>query len=352
MLFSVGTRVEFIHTHDRGVVTSLLSNGMVHVLLEDEGIEIPAFIEDLARAEEKADEHPSIKAKIVPGKKAHQISPPEVPPAETQYAIIKSKGLQIGFDPILNRAGLAEKYKMYLINDTKHEALFTLTLKLDGRAVNRYNGKINSVSIYEVGELLFDQLNEAPTFEVECWRVTTAGTEGRQHRSLKIKPKQFFKKLAVAPLLNKQVHLFKVFESLKVDAEQKKDKEDLQTYTKRNSRPLTSISWNDLNTRFTPDVMEFAEFISELDLHVESLVKNHQKLTTKEILNTQLFHFEQYISKAIRLGVERVFIIHGVGKGKLRNEIATRLMQNESVKTFKNEFHPRYGYGATEVVFE
>ena len=207
--------------------------------------------------------------------------------------------------------------------------------------------KIKAMSVYEVGELLFDQLNDHPVFEVECWRVSTAGTESRLHKSLRIKPKQFFKKTTMAPLLNKQVHLFSVFPRLRPQ-KPKKD-EDLKTYTKRNTRP--TINWDNINERFSVDVMEFAEFEPEMDLHIEYLVSDYQRLSNNEILSIQLFHFEQYISKAIRLGVDRVFVIHGVGKGKLRDEIATRLVQMDHIKSFKNEYHPRYGYGATEVIF-
>ncbi|RME96879.1 MAG: hypothetical protein D6772_11235, partial [Bacteroidetes bacterium] len=58
----------------------------------------------------------------------------------------------------------------------------------------------------------------------------------------------------------------------------------------------------------------------------------------------------RYLDQAIRLGAERVFVIHGVGEGKLRDAIAERLRQNPQVVDFKNEYHPRYGFGATEVI--
>jgi hypothetical protein len=347
MLFSIGTRVKFINTSDTGIVTELLDNGMVNVLLDKEDMEIPAFLDDLVRAEDQVDDFSSIKAKIVPGKKAKRMDAPDLPKPDIQYAILKSKGIQLAFDPILKKDANAERYKIFLINDTKDQALFTLTLKLKKQVDQRFNGKIAAMSVYEVGELLFDQLNDSPIFEVECWRVTTAGTEARLHKSLKIKPKQFFKKMTMAPLLNKQVHLFSVFNRL--SGLGKKANEDLQTYTKRKARP--SAQWNNIQERFSIDVMEFAEFDPELDLHIEKLVSDHQKLSNREILSIQLFHFEQYVSKAIRIGVDRVFVIHGLGKGKLRNEIATRLLQMDHIKTFKNEYHPRYGYGATEIVF-
>ncbi len=347
MLFAVGTKVRFLHSRDEGVVTSLLDDGMVNVLLDGSNFEIPAFVDDLVRAEDYIDANPSVKAKIVPGKQENKSKRPERPPVETQYTILKSFGIQLAFDPVLNLQGHAEKYRIVLINDTRHDVLISLELYLGGRVWLRYNGKLEHTSTHQAGELLFDQLNDSPAFEVDCWRVTTQGTGSKMHKTLRLKPKQFFSKVKTAPLLNKQAHLFRLFENLEDKAEPRE--EGLEDYTRRNTPP--SHPWVDIRERLPHEVVELAEFIPELDLHIEKLTPNFRKLSKAEILRLQLSHFEYYIEKAIRLGVERVFIIHGVGTGRLRDAIATRLLQMPEVNTFRNEYHPRYGYGATEVVF-
>ena len=349
MLFSVGTRVKFLHTKDEGVVTALLDNNMVNVLLDgEEEIEIPAFIDDLVRYEDYIDKNPSVKAKIVPGKKIKEVEAPYRPPVETQYNILKSAGIQLAFYPILNKDGNAEKYEMYLINDTKNDALFKLTFSLKGRIILTKNGKLDGISIFPLGDLLFDQLNDAPVFDIEGWRIKTDGTGPRMHKTLKIKPKQFFKKTKTAPLLNKRVHLFKVFEALQEKRE--KRGEDLRTYTRKNSGPAKL--WDELQDRVPNEVLEYASFIPEIDLHIENLVENHEKLDKSQILHIQLQHFEKYLDKAMQFGAKRVFIIHGVGKGKLRDAIATQLIRMEGIKSFKNEYHHRYGFGATEILLE
>ena len=347
MLYAVGTRVRFLHSRDEGVVTGMLEDGMVNVLLDDNGFEIPAFVDDLMRAEDFQDAHPSVKAKIVPGKQKNKEEKPDRPPIETQYTILKSFGIQLAFDPVLNQQGHAEKYGIILINDTRYDTLIGLELYLNGRVSLRYTGKLDQVSTHLLGELLFDQLNDGPLFEVDCWRITTQGTSSKMHKTLRLKPKQFFNRVKTAPLLNKRVHLFRLFETLKSGIDPKE--EDLQSYTLRNAPPAQA--WYDLRERMPHEVLELAEFIPELDLHIEKLTANSKKMNKSEILRTQLSHFESYMDKAIRLGVERVFIIHGVGKGRLRDAISSRLLQMPEVSTFRNEFHPRYGYGATEVVF-
>jgi hypothetical protein len=346
MLFSVGTRVKFLHSRDEGVVTSLLDNGMVNVLLDDSDFEIPVFPDDLIRDSDVSESKAAVKAKFVKGKQEDYLKAPERPPIESQYTILKSFGIQLAFDPVLGPDGYARKYRMYLINDTSYDALFVFELYISGRLEIRHNSMLSHTSIFEIGELLFDQLNDNPEVRMDCWRITTQGTGSKMSKNLKIKPKLFFKKVKTAPFLNKQVHLFRLFERLteKINPQ----KEDLKQYTKKNIRPITN--WTN-HKRLPHEVVEMAEFIPEIDLHIEQLVKDHLKLSNAEILNTQLHHFDNYIEKAIRLGVERVFIIHGIGKGRLRDAISSRLLQMPEVRTFRNEFHPRYGYGATEVIF-
>jgi len=36
----------------------------------------------------------------------------------------------------------------------------------------------------------------------------------------------------------------------------------------------------------------------------------------------------------------------------LRDIVSSRLIRNETVKTFKNDHHPKYGFGATEIFFK
>lgn len=351
MLFAVGTRVKFLHSPDQGVVTALLDDNMVNVLLDGDDLEIPAFIEDLVRAEDYIDHHPSVKAKIIPGKQEKTPPTPQRPAIETQYAILKSRGIQLAFDPIWKADGSTERYVIYLLNDTPYDVLFLCSLQLRDQTGRRQNGKLPALSFIQVGELLFDQLNDNPVVELECWRITTEGTGSRLHRQLRIRPKQFFSRLSTAPLLNRKVHLFKIFENLKESGLDPSRPEDLRTYTQRNARPAKSWDHH-LQQRFPHDIQEMAEFVPEIDLHIEKLLEKPAKLSNAEILNIQLRHFDAYMAKAIRLGVDRVFIIHGIGTGRLRDAIATRLLTMPEVTTFKNEYHPRYGWGATEVVLK
>lgn len=348
MLFAEGTKVRFKNTGDEGVITAILDAEMVNVELDEDGMVIPAFIENLERVVDNPRPNQTpIKAKFVETK---QVPPPPTPPLQdndSQYHILKSLGIQLAFEPQVQPNGITSSYEIYLINDTRYDALFTFTIDIIGETPRTINGKISSVAYHHLGEMKFSQLNEAPIIEVDIWQLTTVGTGFKMSRELKIKPKQFFKNIRTAPLLNKQVHWYQLFENF--DKEEKSSGEDLKTYTQRNAKkPKKPASHYRKVSGSNP--MELAEFNHEIDLHIENLVNDGRKRSNAEILRIQLTHFNQFLEKAIRLGVKSAFVIHGVGKGKLKNEIATKLMQHPQVKTFKNEFHPKYGFGATEII--
>lgn len=346
MLFAIGTKVRLKHTGDEGVITEILGNGMLNVYLEESDMEIPVAEDDLVRAEDYQNTNHKAKILQTTPKKVIQYEAPKI---ETQYTILKSQGLQLAFDPIKDSDETVTKYQAYLINDTQNEFLFSVKVSLPNQSDKTTHGKITATSTYFIQEILFDQLNDAPTFEIEAWQITTEGTGPRQHKILKIKPKQFFKKVKTAPLLNRPVHLYLLFEK-SIQKSAKMKTEDLKTYTKKNVRPV-NLQKSRSSKYKVHDVEEYANFSGEIDLHIENLTSRKGKMSNAEKLQLQLEHFDKFIDKAIQLGVPRVFIIHGLGKGRLRDVIASRLIQMPEVKTFKNEYHPRYGWGATEVIF-
>lgn len=349
MLYAVGTKVKLIHTGDEGRVIGLLSNGMLNVHVLDDDMVIPVSPEDLSlhTAERSQPKKPTASSTSFPSVKDSKTN--KNSPAITSYSheSLSHQGLLLAFEPVLQADATAEKYIVKLINDSSYDLLFQYALSLQGVVEEKVNNKLKAASVMRLGQLWYDELNDAPEVLVAIWRITTDGTGGKQEKRIRIKAKTFFKATQIAPLLHQSVHLFPVFGNLNTD--RRDSKENLQNYTKRMSRPKTRINY--VGEKVNIDTMAFAEFPTEIDLHIEKLLPDSQKLDKRAILRVQLEAFEHYINQAIRLGMERVFVIHGVGEGKLRDAIATRLIKYPEVVSFKNEFHPRYGFGATEVIF-
>ena len=100
------------------------------------------------------------------------------------------------------------------------------------------------------------------------------------------------------------------------------------------------------------NLMDMASFDPELDLHAERLVNDTSEFTAGELFEIQLRALDTFITQAAELELEEIFIIHGLGKGRLREAVEQYLRYHGDIKTYQNEFHEKYGFGATKVTFK
>lgn len=347
MLYAIGTKVRLRFTGERGTITGILDGGeMLQVRLDsDPDIEIPTFEEDLVRDE--AAEPISAGAKFIPGKPEKK---PDVPPArrlQSQYKILKPKGLQLVFEPMPGRDGTVSRYKVWLLNDTPYEFLLEFDLYTHVRDVISLDEKIAATTVLELGDFLSDDLNEAAEAFLRVQRITTAGPDKHLEHTLKIKPKQFFNSLLTAPILNVLAYQFVMIDNF--ETAEKEEEHDLKAYAKQQVRKPVKEAISLPYKAFDPEGL--ANFNPEIDLHIQNLINGYARLDKGEILRIQLQHCQRFVEKAVRLGAPRVFLIHGVGEGKLKDAVADQLRNNPYVVKFKNEYHHKYGYGATEVIF-
>jgi hypothetical protein len=351
MLYAIGTKVRLRYTGETGVVTKVLDEDLLEVRLNDgEGTEIPAFMEDL---ELDISAMPTVPgARVIPGK---QPAPPQAPPRreiKSQYVVLKPKGLQLCFEPMPGKDGSVSRFKAWLINDTVFEFLIDFILFAGDKRLIDSEDICSAMSAIELGDIRADDLNELPEADLEVRRITTAGPDEPLHRVLKIKPKQFFNRIQTVPILNQQAYNFVMLDRFEPQPANDAAKEDLRDYTRQRvgNRPRRSAGSGNNSKPYKPfDIEAFSTFVPEIDLHAEMLIAGHHRLDKGEILRLQLQHCDRFLDQAVRLGVHHVFLIHGIGEGKLRDAIKNMLRNRPNVVRFKNEYHPKYGYGATEV---
>ncbi|MFM7155857.1 MAG: Smr/MutS family protein [Bacteroidota bacterium] len=340
--FPPGTRVRLRFTGETGIVTSRLSDDMVEIRLDnDPDFIIPAFEEDIVSD--------TVLSNVAPAWAAAREKKPE-PPArrvvKSQYHILKPKGLQLAFEPMPGRDETVSRYKVWLINDTPFEFLMEFDLFTTSRDVIILDEKISASSAHELGDFLSDDLNDAPEVFIGVRRISTEGAGDAVEAGLRIKAKQFFNSFQTASIINVMAYHFPLLNNF----EPKTDTsgQDLKSYTIQNRSKTRSAGSSRPHKAFDPE--DFAHFEPEIDLHIQALMNGYARLDKGEILRIQMQHFHRFIDRAIRLGANRVFVIHGVGEGKLKEAIADSLRSNPHVKKFKNEYHHKYGYGATEVI--
>lgn len=354
MNFPLDFRVKNIHTGQIGRVTRWLDDAMV--MLQIDGDEIPAFVEDLLPA--SSDER---NESVLTKKMLKNAAPPPPPAAPTVLKImggmVENRGILLAFEPIPLPNGLVSGYKIWLLNDSPDDFLFVFSWKTTAGSSAQIDEKSASRSCRFLNEMPYENLNRQPVISFEMRRLTTAGSSEPRHKSLKIKGKTFFQSLQLLPILENEAHVLPLFEKGEIEKTgseiaSKPAAESLADYSKKLAKKAAKPTAEQRSTYRWLDLEEKAGFEPEIDLHIEKLVADASKLTPGECLQIQLRRSDDFLDRAWRLGIDQVFLIHGLGAGKLRDMIHARLRNRPEIAWFRNEFHRKYGYGATEVIFK
>jgi len=90
------------------------------------------------------------------------------------------------------------------------------------------------------------------------------------------------------------------------------------------------------------------EFVLEVDLHIEKLVKSFHHMTNFDILNLQLDTARGQLEFAIKNRIPKVVFIHGMGEGVLKTELDFLFGRYAEI-SFQDANYRKYGLGATEI---
>jgi dsDNA-specific endonuclease/ATPase MutS2 len=91
-----------------------------------------------------------------------------------------------------------------------------------------------------------------------------------------------------------------------------------------------------------------AEATMEIDLHLHQILDNDRGMSAGDKLSYQLNYFERMLSKAIHDKKRKLIAIHGIGEGRLRDELHRVLKHYPGIR-FYDADPRRYGSGATEI---
>ena len=86
----------------------------------------------------------------------------------------------------------------------------------------------------------------------------------------------------------------------------------------------------------------------EIDLHIENLTDSWRALSNFEIVTLQMSYFRKRLYQALENNEEFLVVIHGVGKGVLKEEIYKYLSQFPNI-TVGTADAKLYGMGASEI---
>jgi hypothetical protein len=338
MKFQIGDKVIVQHSNEEGEIVDIIDKKMV--MVDVRGVQFPAYIDQLdfpyfKRFTEKKDDPKKNAKKFI-----DQVS------IEKKERISKTAdGVWLTFLPVFESDefgdDIVDVFKIHLVNNSPLAYHFIYRVQYAGKTGFELQNDIYPMKDFYLHDIPFENLNDSPSFELDC-SLLKADPQKASHfeSSLKPRARQVFQKIEEIRKKGEAVFSYKLF-----DTYPNQLVEEVVPMDK-----LTSSGYRIYDASRARQHLEPAKY--EIDLHVEKLTDEWQRLNNFEILTLQLQTLEKWMDLAIAHRQPSLVVIHGLGTGKLRDDIHEILRLKKEVKSFVNQYHPRYGYGATEIFFQ
>lgn len=312
---NIGDKVRLLHGKEEGIVRKVSAGGRIEVEIED-GFIIPAMKSEVVIIAEAE--------KSYFGENAGVTKEPEAP---LPISAPKDQGLYLAFLPIND-----QNLSLYLINDSHQPYLSHASEVHGGNQRTLFAGILNPGESKKIDDRLMKELDEWPSFLLRFIPIQNKLEKAILpfERQLKMKATQFFKHLSKAPILGKNVYLFAMEQTTK-ELDIRSLNAELKEITPK------------------PEPIKTAKPPRSIDLHIEQLHPDPDKLSNSEKMRIQLEAFEKNLFQAIASGMDEITFIHGLGNGTLKKEIHKRLSQLGNIKYFQDTQKDQWGYGATLV---
>lgn len=340
MKYQIGDTIIVLQTDEEGKVVEFINDKMV--LVEIRGVRFPVYLDQIdfpyfKRFTQK-------KIQNIPVKKQLEDLPKE---KRVSLADRKEDGVWLSFIPIMTTDefgdDIVESLKIHVINRTKTAFNFYYQLFFLGEKDFELKNNIQPFQDFYLHDIPFSDLNDSPVFNFQFSLAVEQKNKAPYHETqVKLKPKQLFNAIEKIRQNNEAMFSHILFETYPDKTEDLADSLGLEK--------LTAKGYKVYKASEAREYLEPAR--SLVDLHIEKLTDNWKKMSNFEILTLQLQTFEKYYDLAVAHRQPSLIIIHGVGEGRLRNDIHESLRLKKEVKSFVNQYHPNYGYGATEIWFQ
>jgi len=336
MKFQPGDKIIVRLTEEEGKVVEIMNEKMV--MIEVKGVKFPAYMDQIdfpyfkMFTEKRKAEKQKVfidnvqKEKLMPKKK-------------------EGNGVKLSFFPVFDKDifddDVVEKFKLYLVNQDEAAYTFTYNLMIGGESNFQLKNTLEPLSDFYIHDVQFEDLSDSPRFDFEFSLKEPDKRKATHYEaSLKLKAKQLFKKIEEIQLKNEPGFSYVLFENYPDRVEEEK----------LDMGRLGNSGYRIYDAAKIRHQLEPARTV--VDLHIEKLTDSWKHLSNFEILSLQLKAFEKYYNLSVAHYQPSLTVIHGVGEGKLRDEIHDILRLKKEVRSFVNQYHHSYGYGATEIFFE
>jgi hypothetical protein len=349
MKFKIGDRVKFLDEHGGGIISRIVSHNLVHVAIED-GFEIPTLVNNLILSQDIE------KSLLRSGQdnraqEAAPVPPPEEEPARDE-PLPKlwgrremPEGVYLAWVPVDQKWLVTGNYELFLINHGPWDVIFSLYLRNDeGVYESRDYDVVPAASRIHLATVKPERLERWADGSVQLifrkdrtdrlLMPASIDFHIRGHRFLKEGAYQEYSFFEGKIFL---VSLMSLSSAGTAGKPSQKDEPARDTLKARQDEEEELIH-----------AYRKGEREAVVDLHVEALMEDYGEFGTRDLLNIQLGHFLACLESAIRCKYRKVTFIHGVGAGKLRQEIEFRLKEYQRLG-WEDAPMRDYGQGAVLV---
>lgn len=335
MKYQIGDKIIVLHSNEEGEVIDIINDKMV--MIDVRGVKFPAYMDQIDFPYYKR----FTEKKLFPPKKERKYIE-DVRKEKPQPVQRVVDGVWLSFLPRFEMDEFGDDVvtdlKVHLINRTETAYYFIYYLQFFGTAEFELKAEIHPFMDFYLHDIPFEDINDSPTFVFEFSLLKPEKSKADYYESsLKLKPKQLFDRIEELKQKGEATFTYNLFENYP-----NKPYEETFELPKKGAK---IYSLKEIRQHLQP-----ARTV--VDLHIEKLTDNWKKLSNGEIMNMQLKEFDKWYELAVAHRQSQLIIIHGVGSGKLRDEIHDILRRKKEVKSFVNQYHPNFGYGATEIFFQ
>jgi hypothetical protein len=357
MKFKVGDKVKFLNDIGGGIIKKIISPTMVSVSIED-GFDIPVMTNEILLAESSDTQGAVFNQSFSPSNTMPETSTQEDEfmdriTALQKFSSLNPKphGIYLAYIPQDQVWLMKDDMDIFIVNYTSFEILYSLIIENENRFEGIDYGSVPPFSKIHVQTVVRDDLETWLNgfVQVLFFKEDDSMVRMPLHAPFKVKLIRFLKKdayLATNFMAEKGVLIY-LGQSVSAlgtqQIEWQKEEGNTQNVPAQSVHIVT-------NEKFI-DKYKIDRNTAEVDLHIEAILDDRDKLDNTQILALQRRLFIQCMESAIEEKLQKVIFIHGVGNGTLKNEIIAVLQQYPNVHYFDASMQ-KYGRGAIEVLIK
>ena len=338
MKYQLGDKVLIMHSNEEGEIIDIINDKMV--MVEVRGVKFPVYTDQIDFPYYKR----FTEKKLFP-KNKNKVFAEDIKKEKKETAPKVADGVWLSFLPVMDTDefgdDVVEELKVHLINRTHDSYNFHYKLQFFGRHEFELKNEVLPFNDFYLHDVPFSEMSDSPAFTFDFSLKQPQKNKADHYEAvIKLKPKQLFAKIEETKQKGEATFTYKLF-----DVFPDKPVEQPFDFGSLAAKGVKVYNAKEARRHLPP-----ARTV--VDLHIEKLSNDWQHMSNAEILDIQLKEFEKWYELALAHHQPHLIVIHGVGSGRLRDEIHDLLRLKREVKSFVNQYHPSFGYGATEIYFQ